>query len=373
MQPKNSVEQLNRIEVETRGGNRTFELLCGDIVKLEHDVDLLVVSAYKERYSAHAASVIGALQHHLSIDAERLAAKPDLDFRDALDCWVARAPRKSPFRHLLCVEVFPERSSKQTVKQLFSNVFATIAALEAKGYKLRTIAMPPLATGRSGLDPDLVMRAMLEHSLEALERSRTLRTVQFVVRDETFALQFSDAMDRVLGRAQVLMPQGAAIQMVRRKIAGRLETAALLSGANGSQVFDELRKAILSPESRPFVLGVSARKVVEFIVHDLMAGKKFKDVNTALKQLSDQQDGGPALWIVYYMEVIRTLGNNGAHASVSHQRQPAQPTSADLELLLLCLLRVLDFWIERKQDKQQVMFLDAEQDSQPLVNDLLPG
>jgi hypothetical protein len=369
------MEQLNRIEVETRGGSRTFELLCGDIVKLEHDIDLLVVSALpeEERLSKHSASVIGALQHHLSIDINRMAARPNLDFRSALDCWVARNPSKSPFRHLICIEVHHEANDERTVKRLFSNVFATIAALEAKDYKLRTIAMPLLATGRASLNPDLVMRAMLDHSLTALEQSRNLRTVQFVLRDEDHALQFSDAMNRVLGRAQVVMPQGAAMQQVRRKIAGRIETAALLTGASDNLVFDELRKAVLSRESRPFVLGVAARKVIEFIIHDLMAGKKYKDVNAALQQLVAQQDHGPALWIVYYMEVIRTLGNNAAHASIKHQRQPAHPTQADLELLLLCLLRVLDFWIERKQAKPGQMSMEDELVGPALVDDLLPG
>lgn len=372
------MEQLNRIEIETRGGNRTFELLCGDIVDMDHEVDLLVVSATafgrEAAYYNDQTSVISALHLRLSIDVGLMAMRPDLDFRSALNCWVKHTPRKlkSPFRHILCIEVAYDEPAERTIKHMFSNVFAAIAALEAKDYKLRTIAMPLLATGRGRLDPDLVMRAMLAHSLTALEHSRILRTMQFVLRDEDQALLFSDAMNRVLGRAQVLMPQGAAIQMVRRKIADRIGTTALLVGSADNPVFDELRKAILSPESRPFVLGVAARKAIEFIIHDLMAGKKYKNVNAALEQLSAQKDGGPAQWIMYYMEVIRTLGNNAAHASVEHNRLPAHPTQADLELLLLCLLRVLDFWIERKHMKQGHRE-DVEHAPTSLVDDSVAG
>ena len=371
------MEQLNRIEVETRGGNRTFELLCGDIVDLDSGVDLLVVSVQGHNYYPEPGSVIGTLHTQLAIDIARMAEKPDLDFRGALNCWVARSPERKRFRHILCIEVYGARSPEQVIKNLFSNVFAAIAALESKGYKLRTIAMPLLATRRGDLDVEMVMRAMLDHSLRALEGSRVLRTVQFVVRDEDHALKFSFAMDKVLGRSQVRMPQGAAIRAVRRKIADRIGTVVHMTDTTDSTVFSELRKAILSDESQPFVLGLAARKVIEFLIKDMVAGKKYKDINSALKQLEEQKDEGPALWILYYMEVIRTLGNDSSHMSNS-QRHPSSPTQADLELLLMCLLRVLDFWIEHKragakqQNQQGVLLIEETESTPTLVNDLLP-
>lgn len=346
------MELLNQIDIETRGGARTFELMWGDITRLAEPVDLFVLSVRKQSYYPEQGSVIGALHQDLSIDVGALAEQPDMDFRRALNCWVARSPRSDFCKHFLCIEVYSASSTERAAQTIFSNVFATLAALEAKGYTLHTIAMPLLGTRHGRLSYDLVMRTMLDHSLKALEHSRTLRKVQFILLNEEHALELSYAMDRVLGRTQVRVPRGAAMLAVRRKIASRLETALHLAGTNQTLIFDELRDAILSEESRPYTLGVAARKVVEFIIYDLMARKKFKDINTALKQL-EQQDQGPALWILHYMEAIRTLGNNAAHMGLTHPRQPAHPTQADLELLLLCLLRVLDFWIERRRTLQE--------------------
>lgn len=368
-----AVESVNKIEIDTRSGGRTFELFFGDIIDLEGSIDLLVVSVNRQNYYPTANSVIGTLHRQLSIDVGQLARRPARDFRAALSCWVSKRLTGQPFKRLLCVEVNHSSDSEQTIRRVFSNVFATIAALEAKNYHIKTIAMPLLATGRGRHEPEMVMRAMLNHALQALEHSVKLRQINFVIRDETHALQLSDAMDSVLGRSRACMPKGAVIDQVRRKIADRIKTVKQLADTTQAQALTELQAAILSESSRPFAIGVASRKVIEFIARDLMAGAKYKDLNAALKQLADQPALGIAPWIAHYMEIVRVMGNSSAHMLKTSEREPALPTEADLELLLLCLLRVLDFWIERKRGAKSAATTaePAEKTSSALISDVV--
>jgi hypothetical protein len=105
---------------------------------------------------------------------------------------------------------------------------------------------------------------------------------------------------------------------------------------------------VANEESRSFELGITARKLLEFIVEDILKSPKgtlYHKVES-IQKLSDPKI---AEWITFSMHLLRVLGNESAHEKGSPDRVPLTLSKTDLELSLLCICRLLNFWIDFKR------------------------
>ena len=85
------MQLLDEIEISTLGATRRLQLLKGDLsaIPREHEVDVLVVSAFDRDYIPTRSSLIGAL-HREGVSVEKLARHPEWDQRQIFSCWCSK-------------------------------------------------------------------------------------------------------------------------------------------------------------------------------------------------------------------------------------------------------------------------------------------
>jgi hypothetical protein len=173
--------------------------------------------------------------------------------------------------------------------------------------------------------------------------------VLFVVHSEELARQLSEAMNDALERVRVVLPKGTFVESVRREIADRIQASDRILEKRRPPAFDELSRIVSNPESRSFELAIASRRCVEFIANDILAEGQQGTLFAKLERIRKSSDVGIAEWIIMYMHVLRVLGNEAAHGQVTVTRIPPIVHEADLELCLLCVRRLLDFWLDFKK------------------------
>jgi hypothetical protein len=337
------MKQLNLLEIDTHWGYRTFELYHGDITQLDFKVDVLAISAFRGDYAPTASSVIGALWRNCQINVEALSEQRQVDLIDALGCWVAKAKPNTKFERIVCTELI---GGKLEINEVIENLFVVLSVLEMKGYKTQTLALPVLGSGNQQLDPTMVIRELLNNSLKYMNHSQSMKRILFVEYEETRARQLDKAMNEVLGRVKVVLPKGELFEGLRKEILKDIENARALAGEKNHTLFSDARRLIISNQIRSFELGIISRRLVEFIVDDILPSKKRFDLMGKIDSLKELEI---ADWIKSYMHVLRIFGNESAHEKLKMKRRPSSVTEADMALCLFCLQRLLQFWAEYKE------------------------
>jgi O-acetyl-ADP-ribose deacetylase (regulator of RNase III) len=335
------MERLNITEVETRFGYRSFEIWEGDLTRIAERVDALAVSALPSNYDLVPGTVVAALDQNLGISVGALAQAKELDYRSVLDCWVSRKLEHGPFGRIVCVETVRGRAGIQSTLE---NVFVFLSLLEAKGIEIETFLMPMLAAGNQQFEAKQVIGILVPSAIRHLERSFALRRIAFVAYRKAEAELLSRQMDELLGRARVLATSGPIEEGLRKELDVAFSRVAGLPGDQQPPNLSELRRLILSPESRALEIGISGRRLVEFMAARLLAKKVGGDLMTDIEALAATH---VAPWIRSYMHTLRVIGNEQAHQRNADARHPPHVTDRDVTACLFCIQRLLDFWLTR--------------------------
>lgn len=334
------MNKLNVIGIDTKHGLRTAELLHGDIVGIGPQTDILVVSAYAGSYYPLAGTVLHALDD-AGVRVEDLRSEPELDLVKGLGVWVSRPLAHGPAVRILGLEI---RGNGRPVEEALDNIFASLMVLDAKGIPVRSVAMPLLGTGSQRLEPVVVAKALLPRVKSYLERSPSTGCISFVEIDGSKAELISDAMDEVLGRVRVSLPQEELTRALCADVSDRLMRADDLFAGGGTLRSDWL-DLLRGTQTRSVYFGVLSRKLVERILEQL--GITSGNLVQRIRDL--EQSSKVAPWICGYMNVLRHLGNEAAHEKqVDAGRIPNAITAPDLTAGLFCVERLLDFWIQRE-------------------------
>jgi hypothetical protein len=56
---ESALDQMNTMVVETRWGDRDFQLLCGDVTQLNFPIDLMIISSIGSDFSPTETSSLG--------------------------------------------------------------------------------------------------------------------------------------------------------------------------------------------------------------------------------------------------------------------------------------------------------------------------
>jgi hypothetical protein len=337
------MKPLNLIEIETPWGYRTFELYHGDVTQLDFKIDVLAISAFKGNYEPLAGTVIGALWQSCQINVKALSEQREFDLVDAFGCWVAQAAPNTKFERLLCAELV---GGKFQINEVIENLFVVLSILEMKGIKAHTLALPVLGAGNQRQDPSVVIKELLDGSLRYMNHSPKMRRILFVEYEGERARQLDRAMNEVLGRVRVELPKGELFKGLRKDILKSIENARTLAGMRSYELFNDARRLISSDQVRSFELGIISRRLVEFIVDDILPPKRKFDLMGKIEKLSEL---GIADWIASYMHVLRIFGNESAHEKLKPNRKPTSVTEADMAVCLFCLKRLLEFWVEFRE------------------------
>jgi hypothetical protein len=340
------MKQLNLVDFETRWGYRTLELYCGDLTKIDRDVDVLAVSSFAGDYTPSERTLIGALQEKCNISVLELSERFEYDFRDSLSCWIAKVNRPSRFERIVCVEI---SGGKLEVDEIIENLFVVLSILEMKGVNVRNLALPVLGAGNQALDPEDMIKALLSSVQKHRDHFRNLRQILFVEIDKERASRLDRGMNEQLGRIKLVLPKGQLFDALRKEISPSLDAAEALAEGRAGTLFNDLRRLVNSDESRWFEIGTTSRKLVEFMIKTILPRKKITGLlEENIGRLSDHQIAG---WITSYMHVLRIFGNESVHQRETNRHPPTiDPT--DILLCLYCVQRLLDFWVQFERSKR---------------------
>jgi hypothetical protein len=231
------------------------------------------------------------------------------------------------------------------LSEVIENVFAVLSMLEMKQIKPETLALPVLGAGQQQQSATLVIKELLDCGLRYMHQSTSIKKIVFVARRETRALELDKAMNELLGRVKVVVPRGDWYEHTRRRILASIEVANRLARGSTS-IFLDARRVFSSDQIRSFEMGITSRRLVEFIVGDLLRKAAGADLLGRIDALGEL---GVAEWLRCYMHTLRIFGNESAHEKHKPNRKPLVISEADMGVCLLCLDQVLNFWISQKK------------------------
>jgi hypothetical protein len=168
--------------VAAQNTTRRVALYHGDLSAIPPNerVDLLVLSAFPDDYIPTTTSLIGAL-HRNGLALAGLAQNKAADLRNAFSCWLSHpldaTLDRFGFKRVLCFE--PQ--ARGSAPQLVGDVFRAILPFTFGDYAIRSVAMPLLAAGDQRFDSEVMLRALVEASVNWLKRGVELDTIKIVV------------------------------------------------------------------------------------------------------------------------------------------------------------------------------------------------
>lgn len=338
----------NSIGVETRFGYRTFDLYVGDLFDTGAESDLLVASAYVDSYSPDPGTLFEALKLRLSLDVSLL--KRQFDLRSALSIWISEPLPNGPFKRLLCVEMI---GSRLTLEEAVANIFVGVAILEAKGLGPHSMTMPMLGSGQQFIDPKRIVQILVPEAQKALRESRTLERICFADRNPKKIDELDGAMNEFLKRVKVVIPKNDLMDQLVNDIGSIIDSSFPYVPLSSQVSFVDLKRLISTGRPKSFEIGVVARRLIEFIVNDLLEEKK---PSPDLVQRIDKTSGmGVAPWIRSYMHTLRLFGNESVHEKSSEKRIPPYVAEDDLVICLFCIQRLLGFWLDLRKEKRELL------------------
>jgi hypothetical protein len=346
MTPKSlAPDQINSMVVETRWGDREFQLLRGDITKLNLTIDLMVISSIGSDFTPTKNSIIGALYRNHQISVAQLSEEPEFTLAQPLKLWVSRDTGHSEIRRIMCVEI--PIKGKET-NRIVEDAFFALPLLEARQLSLSTICLPVLATGDHGLNPKEIISPMLKGAAWALRNLESADRVCFVVRKEEHAKLMNEALNTELGRANVKLSKNVLVDGIRQSIIDRLETLRKLDHRMDISLFS----AKLSDNSTSDQIGMAARQLREYVINQIVE----RHLGSREAEFQALKEKGIAEWIISYLNLLRTIGNEIAHEPMdrreSESRRPPRLESGDLALCLFVIEKVLHFWMDWLSDKK---------------------
>ena len=336
---------LNQLAIDTPHGFRTIELYEGDITAISFSADLLVISAFRSSYVPTRGTVIASLANNLGIKVRELRKDCALDLQESLGIWISKELTTGPFRRLLCVEIV---GHDLTIDELIENVFVGLAVLEAKGVAVTSLVLPVLGAGSQRIPAKQILAVLLPAARRAIDRSSKLDRISFVEINPVRATELDTAMNDLLGRSNVRLPKGSLILNLKADILAAISKSQHLVPAGHRTLIDEMRRVLNIDDARSFEVGILGRRLVEFVVDELLNKKKTSpNLDMKIEELSNR---GVAGWIRSYMHVLRMLGNESAHEKDNSGKRPAFASEDDLVISLFCVLRVWNFWASGKTE-----------------------
>jgi uncharacterized protein DUF4145 len=337
---------LNQLAIETRHGLRTIELYEGDLTATGFSADLLAISAFQSSYVLTHGTVIGSLATSLAINVEELRENCALDLRASLGIWISKPLEVGPFRRLLCVEIIGQDLS---IEELIENVFVGVAVLEAKGTPVTSLVLPVLGAGSQQIKAANILASLLSAAKRAIYGSSKLERISFVEIHPPRAAELDVAMNTLLGRSNIRLPKDSLIQNLKADILAAVSKSQDLVPSGHRNLIDEMRRVLNIESARSFEVGILGRRLVEFVVDDLLS-KKNTSPNLDMK-IEELANHGIAGWIRSYMHVLRVLGNESAHEKDDSGKRPSFAIEEDLVISLFCLLRLWNFWASAKSEQ----------------------
>lgn len=342
---------INVISVPTSNGIKTIEIHNDDITQLSWTFDILVISAFHNKYKARPNTVIKALEDHHGIIVEQHANNPLIDLKESLNCWVSHLIEGKSFKHILCVEGLKSAiENKGSSDHAISDLFGTLSLLQYKNIQSTSIAIPIIGTGYQGNSIEDILPILITAAISALENNRGLSIIYFVENDVSKAKLIDDTINLTLKRGgeklEILCDDPIVISLLEEVLIKLIQIQKTNKRFEQNKTIKSLIDKINSKSIRFFELGILCRRLLELIIPEIsnLRGEKYI---TLFEHLNELKTKHIADWMITYMHTLRVFGNFVAHEGESKDI-PNHMEKADMVVFTHALNRFLDFYLAYK-------------------------
>lgn len=356
---------INRLFIDTPFGDRGFCLIHGDLC--DEVADLLIFSAHAGN-GPPGGAVLRALQAHfgpleiaragrvLTLTGDspfRLSSEPGL--HDSPSGVYALEPcADMPSKRLMMLRMpgaarfSSDSAALDAYRRAVRSVFCAVAALEFNGESFPTISLSVLGHKRR-FDKRETVGILLDVALDWLRVSRHTMAIHFVVWEESELANWSQAMDKVLGRTFLGNDDyGTAAAELRLRLTDQIDVILTSEGDDGfKQILHELKTVMALSNKQLSIqhMGLLGRLVAEAMADRLCRDLGIKPSANAFGNIERlQQVPKISKWINSYLHSLRVLGNESVHLAETGQRIPRSLAAGDLVVIFGNLARVLDFY-----------------------------
>ena len=342
---------VNLFDIETPSGYKVVELHKGDFSEMDMEVDALVVSAFKSDYSPTPGTLLGSLFENYGVHLKSLAQDPEIDLRIPLNVWISKPIKDKKFKRIICIEIIDIISDEGDIEKAVKNLFSLVALAYSQDIKIETIAMPFIGTGNQEIEPALILPKLMELSKSSLENLTCLKKIIFFERGEQKTAILNDALNKYLKRTDFETSKYSidTFQLtIKEDLLGyliKLKSDSVTSSAVVNNTLSDLIEKIKQNNIKPYEIGVLCRRLVEFLVMDVLEIKSISREFGLVSAINELKNKGIASWVISYLHTLRTFGNVAAHSAEITSYKPPTMNEKDLITLFICLNRSLDFWL----------------------------
>jgi hypothetical protein len=339
---------LNVISVPTAHGIKTIEIHNDDLTKLNWNFDILVISAYHNKYKPAPNTLIKALEDNSGIVLKNLAEKPLIDLRESLNCWISELIEGENFKHVLCIEgIKTAIESKGSSETPISDLFGFISLLNYKNIEAKSIAIPIIGSGFQENSIEAILPILLKKAISSLSSNPSLNTIFFVEIDENKAKLIDDTINLILKRGgeklELVFDDPIAIHLLEHVLSKLIQIQKSNKKHEYNKTFKNLIDKISSKKIRFFELGILCRKLLEILIPEISELKSDKYIPLYL-HLNELKSKNVADWMITYLHTLRVFGNFVAHEDES-QEIPDHMEITDMIVFSHAMNRFLDFYI----------------------------
>lgn len=203
--------RLSGLKVSDGTVDRLIAVYHGDLAAIpaDHQVDLLVLSAFPDDYIPTSTSLIGAL-NRVGVSVAELAADKEHDLRSTCAFWLSRPIQKKHsslnIGRVACFESALLGGPTAIVGNLFRGLFPFVS-----GKADVVVAMPLLATGDQDYSPTMMFDAIIDAASHWMARGLGIGELKIVIRDRRLADVLSSRLNQTTAPLPVQMdvPQKA--------------------------------------------------------------------------------------------------------------------------------------------------------------------
>lgn len=153
------------------GKKKILRVVQGDLCEETDDVDLVICSAYKNRYYPTGNSVIGSLFWDKNISVDMLSETPFIDMRDN-GFWLSEEV-DSNFKRIGCLELLEYGDDKKNpaiiLKSKFSTMRYVLEQAALNSISVAKVAIPLVGAGEEGIELPYIASVLFQQMELALK------------------------------------------------------------------------------------------------------------------------------------------------------------------------------------------------------------
>lgn len=357
---KYSKVYLNRHEFGTVSGLKFLELHYADLTEFYHPADVLIIASYENHVGSVTKAFECTLRDVCSISLDSLYEDAEIDLHRSLGVWLSKEIKneKFGFKRIACVDINEDEEivTPEILESRIKNVFAMFNLAYGIGIDIESAAMPVIGSCLKNVSNDEILRILVEQSRNAMEKTYSLEGIYIVDNDREKVMDFDCKMNELLNRSDIDQKNVFSDESCDEILCDIWSKIKSYTGKSSRRkyrktgrddVIEELEMRVESRELRQFELCVLARKLLEYIIYDV-AGEKAGGRNLFQKIEYLRKADIASQRITSYMHVVRTFGNAGVHADDELSEISVDENHIDRHILVECIQRIVDYWVEEK-------------------------